>query len=123
MSSNLEIANIPEEGEPVRESENPAQRRQHPRYPTKWPALCEAAGVGMWPVTIINASEGGFGLSRDLPVEVGAELTIRISEIGDFPCALVWKREDRCGVRLLRAKGSFSDDQISGLAAGLAIIA
>jgi hypothetical protein len=51
-------------------------------------------------------SEGGFGLSRDLPVDVSFALTIIIADIGTFPCTLAWKDDDKCGVRLMRTAGA-----------------
>lgn len=97
--------------------------RQHRRYPTNWPGLCTAPGVGTWPVTIVDASEGGFGLSNDLPLPVGAEFTIAIDQVGDFACAIAWKGDGRCGLRLLQGAGTISDSDSAGLAFGLELIA
>lgn len=97
--------------------------RQHKRYPTNWPAHCSAPGIGSWNVTIIDASEGGFGLSSDLPLPVDAEFTISIDQVGEFACAIAWKGDGRCGLRLLPVAGMISDHDTVGLAVGLGAIA
>lgn len=97
--------------------------RQHKRYPTNWPGLCAAPGIGSWNVTIIDASEGGFGLSTDLPLPVGAEFTISIDQVGEFACAIAWKADGRCGLKLLPVAGMISDSDTAGLAIGLGAIA
>lgn len=97
--------------------------RQHKRYPTNWPALCAAAGIGNWTVTIVDASEGGFGLSSDLPLPVGSEFTISIDQVGEFACAIAWKRDGRCGLKLLPVAGMISASDTVGLALGLHTIA
>jgi len=101
----------------------PQHHRQHKRYPTNWPGLCTAPGVGTWTVTIVDASEGGFGLSSDLPLPVGAEFTIAIDQVGEFACAIAWKGDGRCGLRLLPGAGTISDKDSEGLAFGLEMIA
>lgn len=98
-------------------------QRLHRRYPTNWPAHCAAPGIGTWNVTIIDASEGGFGLSSDLPLPVDAEFTISIDQVGEFACAIAWKGDGRCGLRLLPVAGMISDHDTAGLAVGLDAIA
>ena len=92
-----------------------SERRREDRQPCNWPAHCYAEGTGDWQVTIVDASHGGFGLSRDLPLDQGARLEISVEQIGVFPCRIAWKNGDRCGLELLREDGFVTDDQAAEL--------
>ena len=100
-----------------------ASRRRFPRYPTECPAVCIWSGNGegstQWDVTIINASQGGFGLSRDLPVPKHTPIIISIPEIGDFLCSIAWKSDSGCGVQLQTEIGWLTDKEARRLATGL----
>ena len=99
-----------------------AERRQHKRYETNWPAHCVAASGKSWNVTIIDASPGGFGLSRNLPVAKLTDLAITIEDIGTFSCTLVWKGKNASGLKLHNPAETLSENQTSDLASGLARI-
>lgn len=90
------------------------ERRRHTRYPANWPACCILDDAFECNVVIENTSDGGFGLSRSLPVDVGTRMIISVEQIGDFACRLAWKDHDRCGVELLPDNGRFSDVQTIG---------
>jgi PilZ domain len=96
-----------------------ASRRKFARYPTHCPAVCILPGQAQQNVTIINASQGGFGLSCDLPVPEGTQIVISIPQIGDFLGAVVWKNGERCGVELLTEAGWLDDEEAKRLASGL----
>jgi PilZ domain len=93
--------------------------RRFPRYPTQCPATCSVDGFDHWAVVIVDASQGGFGLSRDLPVPRGTHVIISIPQIGDFLCAIAWKKAGRCGVELASESGWLTDDEAKRLAGGL----
>lgn len=69
---------------------------------THWPARCFADRPDGWRVIVINASEGGFELSRDLPLDTGELVQIVIEDVGVFPCRVAWKMRNRCGLEVLR---------------------
>jgi PilZ domain len=96
-----------------------ASRRKFARHPTNCPAVCILGGQAKHDVTIINASQGGFGLSCDLPVPEGAQIVISIPQIGDFLGSVVWKNGERCGVQLLTEAGWLNDEEAKRLASGL----
>jgi PilZ domain len=103
-----------------------ASQRRYPRYPTNCPAICSLGGRGhdhqQWDVTIINASQGGFGLATDLPVPEGTEIVISVPQIGDFLGSVVWKNGERCGIQLLTEAGWLNDDEAKRLASGLSSV-
>ncbi len=90
-------------------------RRKYHRYPANWPARCVVDGVLDCDTTIVDASEGGFGLSISLPVPVGTTIVVSISQVGVFPCRLAWKNDKRCGVQMLREDGHLSFEQMADL--------
>ena len=92
-----------------------SERRREDRQPCNWPAHCHAVGAGDWQVTIVDASQGGFGLSCDLPLERGTRLDISVQDVGVFPCRIAWKNGDRCGLELLREDGFVTEDQADQL--------
>lgn len=96
-------------------SKFPGELRQHERRSVHWPATCSANGGERLPVVILSASLGGFGLSCDLPFETGTHITIELEDIGMFPAEIVWKRDGRCGVRLLDAHDPVIDNDIEHL--------
>ena len=97
-----------------------ASRRKYPRYATHCPVTCKAGDGRIWDATIINASRGGFGLSRDLPLAKGADVLISIAGVGDHRCSIAWKRSDRCGLQLYADVDWLSEDAADRLAGGLA---
>jgi hypothetical protein len=97
-------------------------RRKFVRHPTNWPAVCSLSEQQKWDVVIIDASEGGFGLSCDLPVPEGTHITITIEQIGQFRASIVWQGSNRCGVKLLAEPDAPTDDEIVRLADGLRLI-
>ena len=115
------MANSAAQRRPSRRDEAGVQdsRRMYPRHPTNCPAVCIWSGQGQWDVTIINASQGGFGLSRDLPVPKDTPIIIAIPEIGDFLCSIAWKSASGCGVQLQTEIGWLTDKEARRLATGL----
>ncbi|MGH1417576.1 MAG: PilZ domain-containing protein [Hyphomicrobiaceae bacterium] len=92
-----------------------AGRRRYHRSPANWPAHCFVEGVLDCSTVIVDASEGGFGLSTSLAVPVGTTIIISIAQVGVFPCRLAWKNDKRCGVEMLREDGYLSDTQMASL--------
>jgi PilZ domain len=97
-----------------------ASRRKYPRYATNCSVACKAVDGSIWDATIINASRGGFGLSRDLPLPEGADVLISIAGVGDYRCSIAWKRSDRCGLQLYAEIDWLTEDAADRLASGLA---
>ena len=79
----------------------PNEKRSDNRTSVSWQARCFTGTDTFWNVTILDTSDGGFGLSETLPLNIGDELKIAIDGIGVFPCKLAWKDDGRCGIGLL----------------------
>lgn len=82
------------------------ENRRHVRHAIVCPAVCsieqrQSSASPTWDAIIVDVSEGGFGLSCDLPLDVEARLWITVAGVGSYPCRLAWKRDDRCGLQLL----------------------
>ncbi|MFT5507720.1 MAG: hypothetical protein ACI89J_000788 [Hyphomicrobiaceae bacterium] len=90
-------------------------RRRHKRHPVNWPARCLIDGQSELAVTILDASKGGFGISRDLPVLQGSRLQIDIDQVGLFLCRIAWKDTDRCGLELLDDSEDLSPSDVEQL--------
>ena len=89
--------------------------RQHERRSVNWRAICSVNGVDKLPVMIQSASLGGFGLSCDLPFATGTRIYIELEDIGMFPAEIVWKDENRCGVRLLEEQDTLINNDVEHL--------
>ncbi len=87
-------------------------QRRHERYPTRWPASCTQNGRDVWDVMIIDASEGGFGLSDDIPVPENSIVRIDIDQVGGFQCRIAWKNGRRCGMQIVDDKNSLNPDEV-----------
>ncbi len=94
----------------------PSDRRRHERYNLRLAAICRFADGSEQHVMVVDASEGGFGLDRNLGVGVDTEFQITMAEAGTFPCRLAWFDDARCGVALLQTSDVFADDAIADLA-------
>ena len=94
------------------------EQREHDRYRVNWPASCTMNADQYWHATIVDASRGGLGLDRDLPVETGQILTIALPQIGTYSCQIAWKGKGRCGVKFLD-EDSLADVSLNELAAFL----
>ncbi len=91
-------------------------RRRHERYDLLLPAICRFTDGREQDVMIVDASEGGFGLDRNLGIAVDTEFEITMAEAGTFPCRLAWFDDTRCGVALLPTSDTFADHAIADLA-------
>lgn len=89
--------------------------RQHERRSVDWRAVCSADGSEKLPVIVQSASLGGFGLSCDLPFAIGTRIDIELEDIGLFPAEIVWKRDERCGVRLLDEEEALVNNDVEHL--------
>ena len=78
--------------------------RARPRAKVNWPATCKVHGCDALPVTIVDASGGGFGLRGEMPIAVGTVFSITMADIGTFPCRLIWKEGLRFGIELLEER-------------------
>ena len=96
-----------------------SERRKHKRVPVHWAACCIGDQDTYWDTVIVDASEGGFGLSRDLPLEIGARLKIAIADVGTFPCRIAWKSPSKCGVELEDEEQFVGADEADFLATSL----
>lgn len=98
------------------ESEKPAAgRRKHHRQPVNWPAVCRSDSFGDWNVTIVEASDEGFGLDRALPIPLESRFRIELSGIGTFLCRIAWSSGGRCGVELIDGRMSIPPGEIDSL--------
>lgn len=96
-----------------------SERRRHNRVPVSWAARCIVDSETYWNATIVDASEGGFGLSRDLPLEIDERLAIAIADVGTFPCRVAWKSSTKCGVELEDEEDFLRIDEADLLASAL----
>lgn len=85
-------------------------KRRHKRQTVNWPACCRF-GDKEWNVTIVDASNGGFGLDTRLPIAPGTNLQIAINQVGEFGCRIAWISNTRCGLELLRNQGDLTAGQ------------
>lgn len=90
-------------------------RREHERHAANWPARCYH-DQGAWKATVIDVSEGGVGLDRDLPVAKDEIITLELPDVGSYTCRVAWKRDGRCGLQFLRRPDELSADAIDSLA-------
>lgn len=79
------------------------ERRRHQRYALNSPAVCRLPDGRDLAVTIIDASEGGFGIDCNIGLAVDTVFEIVMAEAGTFRCRLAWFDDERCGVELLPA--------------------
>ena len=93
----------------------PIEKRGDDRTQVNWKARCFTRTDTFWDITILDTSEGGFGLSEVLPLEIGDRLKIAIDGIGVFPCKMVWKARGRCGISLLDEDHDMSTDDVAAL--------
>jgi hypothetical protein len=61
-------------GAPLRADPAGVGRRRQQRRAVDWVAHCRTCRGDQWAVTIIDASEGGFGLSCTLPLPVDSRV-------------------------------------------------
>ncbi len=91
-----------------------ADQRRYKRQTVNWPACCRFGGQ-KWDVTIVDASNGGFGLDTRLPIAVGTNLQIVIEQVGQFECRIAWSNDTRCGLEFLRERGDLTAGQANEL--------
>jgi PilZ domain len=78
------------------------ENRRHTRHCVAWPAICFAEGGVRFEATIVNASEGGFGLMGPaLAFGVDSILYVDFDQIGTFRCRVAWTQENRFGVEIM----------------------
>lgn len=88
-----------------REPAGGIEMRRYPRYPVSWPAIIVPSGNPGFQATVLDASQGGFGLTGPIAnVAPGTLLTIEFDQIGSFRCRLVWTNDTRFGVEIVEAE-------------------
>ncbi len=85
------------------------ERRRQPRRLVNWAACCRGPDGTTWNVTVVDVSEGGFGLSQALPLPVNSRIVVDFGEAGEFPCRIAWSAGGRCGLRLLEEEAVMSE--------------
>lgn len=115
MASQLDLFDAPVAQKSGRE------RRIDFRYEANWPVQL-TFGERSWDATVVDASVGGIGIDRDLPVEKGALLTAVLPGIGSYPCRMAWKYDGRCGFQFVKAKDDLPDEAITSLADSILLI-
>lgn len=93
-------------------------RREYERHQTNWPAKC-FYGSHVWPAVVVDVSQGGVGLDRDLPVMKDETIALEMQDIGTYVCRVAWKQGNRCGLQFLKRTDELSDDAIDGLASSI----
>jgi hypothetical protein len=53
-------------------------RREHPRRPCRYEAMCRSAGRAWWPVVFVDLSLGGAGVILSSPIEPGAAVAFTV---------------------------------------------
>ncbi len=74
-----------------------AQRRRHPRWPTKWQATLtcgDERAIGR----LQNISGGGALVLTQAPLAVGATLRMEVAPLGTFQASIVHRNQDLCGL-------------------------
>ena len=100
-------------------SSTSAQRR-FDRLACSWPAACFAVGIVRFEATVIDISEGGFGLvGPDFQMEAGGELYVNFENIGTFACRLAWRQGPRFGVEIIDGEGKSEPERDAALVAAL----
>lgn len=95
-------------------------QRRFDRLTCSWPASCYASGMDRFDATVIDISEGGFGLvGPDFQMEAGGELYIDFQNIGTFFCRLAWRQGPRFGVEILDGQGLRDPERDAALVAAL----
>lgn len=93
-------------------------RREYERHQTNWPARC-FYGNHVWPAVVVDVSQGGVGLDRDLPAMKDETITLEMHDVGTYLCRVAWKHSNRCGLQFLKRTDELSDDAIDGLASSI----
>ena len=97
-----------------------AGQRRHVRHAVFWNATCLADGIAPFNATVIDASEGGFGLVGTMPaLSVGNILYVDFDQIGAFRCQIVWMNKDRFGVAIRDGGNDSNSEPWSHLTAAL----
>ena len=55
-----------------------ANRREHPRRPCRYQAMCRSGGRAWWPVVFVDVSLGGAGIILSSPIETGAAVSFTV---------------------------------------------
>jgi len=93
-------------------SDDPANRRQHPRRSVLWPGKISVGQQGrsiLWPATIRvsshefhcqiwNMSLGGARVRLDVPLREGAELYLSVLSRDEIPAKVVWTDNESIGL-------------------------
>ncbi len=103
-------------------NQHTGNRRQHERQSVNWSAMCFIDELEKWAVTIVDASDGGFGLSGNIPLSIDSRFWICMDGIDTFPCKLIWKESARSGVQLLDQDESLTDEAANHLANLLSVL-
>ncbi|MGL4395941.1 MAG: hypothetical protein ACRCS9_05325 [Hyphomicrobium sp.] len=77
------------------------EQRTSRRYRVDWQAWCRDAKGEDTRVSIVDCSDGNFGISGACACTVNDTVRLAIDDVGEFLCSVVWKREDRFAVRIL----------------------
>lgn len=93
----------------------PTGRRQV-RYDADWPCTCRDQSGSSWQGWVTDCSVGGLGLAHCPYLEIEQVIDVQLDGIGSFRGRVTWFADDRCGIALLPATNTPSDDSIDRLA-------
>ena len=94
------------------------EQRSAPRYPVNWQAWCiDAAGVKTR-VSIVDCSDGNFGISGPSPPFVNSVIHLAIDDIGEFSCSIIWTRGNRFAARIIDDHSKQSISALTEVLAG-----
>ena len=77
------------------------EKRARQRQQVQWPAWCRGTCGDAVRVTIVDCTEGSFGVVGDHPCSAGDAVQITFDQIGEFSCLVIWKRDSRFGVKIV----------------------
>jgi hypothetical protein len=79
------------------------EQRKNARYHVDWRGSCSVNGRHSVDVTIIDCSDGSFGVSGLHAFSQGDSMNLKIDGIGSFPCEVVWVKGERFGAKIIDA--------------------
>jgi hypothetical protein len=77
------------------------EQRSSRRYRVNWQAWCRDEAGLTTRVTIVDCSDGNFGISGPCPPKDATIVQLSIDDIGEFSCRIIWARDNRFAVRIV----------------------
>jgi hypothetical protein len=88
------------------------ERRRTNRISVSWPAWYFAEGTDRCEASVVDVSDGGFGLySSGLELAVADVIYVEFDQIGTFVCRLAWRKGNRFGVQIIDGQNPLDPDR------------